>query len=162
MANTYDLIVKTSLTGSTDLQNIPQTYTDLRIVCLGQNAGSSPNLSMRFNGITSAIYARNYISRDNNNYANYRESGQTGIEITNSYQSPDTNIFSIWTIDIINYRSTRFKTTIHGIYNPTFVTAGNGSTGAAIGLFRETSAISSIQFSGGTTGRVYVYGIKGA
>lgn len=159
MTSTYNLIVKGSFSFPLTLSSIPQTYTDLRLVVLARST-SSPNVYLQVNGITSAIYARNYIARDNSNYANYRESNQTGIEISGSYMSTNSNIFSHYEVDIYNYTGSTYKTCLIRTSNPALST-DNGGPGISTGLILETNAINSITLTGSSTASYYyLYGIK--
>ena len=156
MTATYEKIETQTLASaaaSVTFSSIPQTYTDLVIVFSG-SATSSNTLFYRFNGDSSGIYSDTYIYADGS-AGSGRHTSQTLIYGAGVNTSQCTQI-----INVMNYtNTTNHKTTLlRGNAN------GFGATVAFAGLWRSTSAISSIQIYAGSTfasGSTFtIYGIK--
>lgn len=167
MANTYILINSTTLgsntTSDTSFTSIPNTYTDLVLLCSIRKTGGSTGY-IRFNSDSATNYSDTYVGNDNGAASSGRDSNSNyGIVLLgdNSYTA---STFGNLEIYISNYTSTSSKPFYsYGVaennsasVNKLFVYAN---------LYRGTSAISSITFH--TLGDTYqsgssfyLYGIK--
>jgi hypothetical protein len=158
--NTYVAIFTETLASaqaSVTFSVIPSTYTDLVLVCIGKMvSGSDANQAITFNGDSSALYSRTFMYGDGTNPFSGRATGTTslGFPYWNS-TNPVTTI-----TQIMNYsNTTTFKTAISR-------NAGSNTVTGEVGLYRSTSAISSItltgtvNFAAGST--FSLYGIKAA
>jgi hypothetical protein len=143
---TYEPIATTTLTSdqpSITFSSIPGTYTDLVIVFNGNstNAGSSTNgMRCRLNADTSALYSGTNIAGNGTTASSGRYSASTffeGGEISQASGTPTLNI-----MQFMNYsNTTTFKS---------FLIRSNvaGSiVQAQVGLYRSTSAITTIELS---------------
>lgn len=154
------LISTTTLSGATTtLSSIPQTYENLYLIVSGMTANTGNNdFRLMPNNVTNLA-----------NYTGTVDSTVTGtadqrINLTIFQNTLRTNADNLWVINFYNYTSTaKFKA---------FDTTGffvNSSTQNKVvewgGVFRSTSAISSLVFDyGGTNtfagGTVLLYGVK--
>ena len=155
---TYDSIATTTLgSAAADITfSSISGYTDLVLVVNGtpETAGSY-NLDMRFNGDTGSNYSRTVLSGDGSAASSSRNSTQTKIVITNEGNLTTTSNNQI--INILNYsNSTTYKTVL--------ARGNRANTGvdATVGLWRSTSAITSIvifltgsNLATGTTATLY-------
>jgi len=169
MANTYALISSNTLSSSqasVTFSSIPSTYTDLVLKCSNRTAsGGVEDLLIEFNNDSSTIYSSTRIV---GNGSTATSSLQSGVTLMNAYESnwnSDTaNTFSNGEFYIPNYTSTSNKPI--SIYGAREVNATAGTLTARAGLYRNTSAITSIKltYSGGnshlTGSSFFLYGIK--
>jgi predicted Zn-dependent protease len=172
MPATYEPIATTTLSSSQStitFSSIPSTYTDLVLVMLARDTrsdGAGDGLTIRFNSDSGTNYSWTYLRANGSTTYGDQNSNKTsldGYEITAAQAAANTFGTQIW--NIMNYsNTTTFKTvTIRG---------GNPySVDAAAGLYRSTSAISSIVIYPGFAGSSYsfvsgcsftLYGIKAA
>jgi len=165
--SSYESIASFTPTSGSSItfNSIPSTYTHLQLRCLTmQTLGNGYSLGITFNGDTSAVYTTHTL------YGNGSSATASGGANTTEYtpigfgpglvsSNPNVGI-----IDIHDYASTtKFKTA------RSFFGADNNSTNGSVeltsGLYRSTSAITSITItfvSTGPTGSSYaLYGIKG-
>jgi hypothetical protein len=167
MAKTYEPIATTTLgsaAATVTFSSISGAYTDLIVVAnLAQSAGSN-SLRFRLNGDTGSNYSatilRGYGSTANSVIDTSTTSGY-------ACDTPGNTSFNLMCIfHIMNYsNTTTYKTTL-----------GRGSnaateTDAAVNLWRNTAAVTSVQFALGSTfpsnniasGSTFtLYGIKAA
>jgi hypothetical protein len=164
--NTYEAIATQTLgtaAASVTFSSIPGTYTDLVIVIAiaGLSAQETPN--MYFNGDNSALYSTTQIIGNGSTASSNSTSNLTYFYGIGSKNAGQTTGVSNIIVQIPNYsNTTTFKNMI----------SRNNSTptevNAIVGLYRSTSAVSSINFTvqGGntySTGTVFsIYGIKAA
>ena len=171
MASTYTLIssqVLSSSAATVTFSSIPATYTDLvvRLAARDDQAGTYQSIQVMFNSDTSTIYSLTNLRGNGSAAASSRFSSLSytiDSSGTNS-NGATSNTFSNTEIYIPNYTSTTSKPF------STFAVAENNATAAGItamaGLYRNTTAISSITFTtnGGTVwlsgSSFYLYGIK--
>jgi len=151
-----------SAAGTVTFSSIPQTYTDLVLVCNLKTA-STASLAGRLNGDTGANYSRINLAADGSTSQSTRGSGTTyGIWCTYGYA--DANNFNALAIVNINsYTSTNAKKTV-------IVRNSNATTGVSllISTWNSTAAVNSVtllndggaNFSIGCT--FTLYGIKAA
>lgn len=160
--STYTPIATTTITSNTStitFGSIPSTYTDLVLQGSINLATTGGQLRFYFNGTTGTT---NYSSTNLRGTGTAAESGRTsnGATVLVSYSDP--NSMNSFALNIFNYaNTTTFKTILARNSNT------NYATEAAVGLWRQTSAISSItlvcgdaNFSTGTT--LTLYGIASA
>ena len=149
MAGTYEIISTQTLvtaTSAVNFSSIPQTYTDL---------------VARFNSDSSSLYSRTYLSGNGTSASSARGTGEA-----QGYTTADTtsNLSNVGLLNIMNYsNATTFKTFIGRENIPA------SSVQATVGLYRSTSAITTVSFlspsatatiAGGST--FTLYGIKAA
>jgi 3-keto-L-gulonate-6-phosphate decarboxylase len=139
---TYTPIARTTLSSTATtvtLSNIPQTYTDLILVCnvKSTNAG---DVFVQFNSDTGSNYSATFLYGTGSTAGSFRTSNQSRILI--DYYA---EIFTDWSDRIVqlqNYSNTTTnKTVLVRASN-----AGRGVDGIA-GLWRSTAAITSITVS---------------
>ena len=158
---TYTLIASNTLgSGVTSLtfSSIPQTYTDLVLVCNGSTAANANNY-LQFNSDTASNYSATRMSGDGSAASSARNSAQTQILLDG---------FGYWTstygankvIHITDYANT---TTYKSV-----LTRANSTVGTDVlaGLWRSTAAINTIKFNSDSTlqtGSTFkLYGIEAA
>jgi hypothetical protein len=164
MPATYEPIQTYTHTGASTtlitLSSIPATYTDLLVVAnVLYSANNGDYIGLRFNEDTSALYSSTPMVGNGTSTNSYRASGDTKIAFYASSTSTRTAV----TIHINNYKSTTaFKSPL---IRSSSVSSDNVE--ARIGLYRSTSAISSLSIffpvssiAAGT--EITIYGIKAA
>lgn len=169
MPITYETIASTVL-GSTsvtiDISSIPSTYTDLRLVLIG-NSSSTATVGIRFNDdATLGSYGR--MGMQGYGTSTFAAQSNSRTAIDSYYEMYDTanSRPSMYLVDISNYASTSMVKQVLGFMSSD---QGTSSGGLAFisGVWNSTSAInkitlgtnfSSFAFTVGTT--VSLYGIK--
>lgn len=166
MPATYEPISTTTLgsaAASISLTSIPSTYTDL-VLIMTPVVTTATTFALRYNGVsTGTPYSVTVLYGDGSAAASTRLSSQNEIRISYGATSRSTNTGNI-IVSIFNYsNSTTYKTNLS---RDNYASEG---TGANVGLWRSTAAITQIDLipvSGGTiinTGTVVtLYGIKAA
>lgn len=162
MPATYDVISTQTLgtaAATVTFNSIPQTYTDLVAVVKAQD--SNGYLFVRFNSDSSSLYSRTYMSGNGTSASSARGTGEA-----QGYTTADTtsNLSNVGLLNIMNYsNATTFKTFIGRENLPA------SSVQATVGLYRSTSAITTVSFlSPSATATIAVgstftlYGIKAA
>lgn len=158
LPSTYTPIATTTLGSaarSITFSSIPGTYTDL-IVVIGSLANAEAYFATTFNSDTGNNYSSTYVFGTGSSVASSRQSNVGSIAGSRS----DTN--AVFILNIMNYaNTTTYKTTLSRTSN-----AGQIAI-AVVGLWRSTSAITSVTVSGqdsdwssGTMATLY--GIKAA
>ena len=158
----YESIATVTVSGATlTFTSIPSTYKHLQVRGLFTSGGSS--IQGNFNNDTASNYA-NHTLVGNGSTVTAEGVANTSALLSNNYfygGFPNSTFPAAMIFDVIDYASTsKFKTirAIAGMDN-------NGATAPYIalgsGLWRSTSAVTSISFSG-VTGTFSLYGIKGA
>lgn len=132
-------ITLSSAQSSVTFSGIPQTYTDLVLVINGYDVDGNGYLTMQFNSDTGSNYSRTTLSGNGSTTSSIRNSNSTVLYPT--IGSSSTNIGGD-IIQIQNYsNSNTYKTLL-------FRGSQTGSaTIAQVGLWRSTSAITSIKLS---------------
>jgi hypothetical protein len=165
MASTYEKIASQTLgsaTATVTFSSISSAYTDLVLVTADIiNTTNVLGLYIQFNSDTGSNYSRTFIEGNGSTASSSRSSNQTNMMLGRSYGGDRTmNIFQIQ-----NYANTT-------TYKTALCRYGSGGTssavGASVGLWRSTSAITSItvgieggyNMSAGCT--FNLYGIKAA
>ena len=158
MTATYEKIATTTLgsaSATVTFSTISGSYTDLRIIYATTASADAGNY-IRFNSDSGSNYSRTNLYGNGSSAGSNRDTNSTGIFGPFTMSSAITSN----TIDIMNYsNATTYKTCL--------VRAGaaNNSTLATVGLWRSTSAITSVSitcdganFASGST--FTLYGIK--
>lgn len=164
MATTYEPIATTTLGTSAStitLSSIPATYTDLKIVLA--NAFTSyalDTVKIQFNGDTATNYSATALMGDGATAQSSRQSSvNSGLLGRAGYQSTRPSMIIA---DIFSYTGSTFKTYLA---DSAADQNGSGEVLRHVGLWRSTSAITSITlmnvtFQAGAV--VSLYGIKNA
>jgi hypothetical protein len=164
MAATYEPIATQTLgsaAASVTFSSISASYTDLVLV-FWKLTSAGAQCSLQFNGDTGSNYSNTSLSGNGSTAASARASSGTSISLENALISDATNA-SMNILSVMNYSNT---TT-----NKTIISRGGAAASgvnANVGLYRSTSAISSLTvLSGGSstfsTGATFtLYGIKAA
>ena len=165
MASTYEPIATTTLgsaASSITFSSIPATYTDLRLVTTMLGSTTSIGVNLRFNSDSGANYSSTFLVGGGSSAASGRNTGAT--EITMHYSFLSTTIPTMGEVDIFSYAGSTFKTLLHTL---TQDFNGSGNVEKQVGLWRSTSAITTVSlsttannFAIGTTATLY--GIKAA
>jgi len=165
MASTYEPIATQTLASaatSITFSSIAATYTDLRLVLVAPSESADGNdFYLRFNSDSTTNYSGTSIDGPGAtaSSAKYTTSAQMLLAFQYGYTS--TTYPMMITSDIFSYAGSTYKTCLN-----TFSGDRNGTGGATtrnVGLWRSTSAITSIQlfisssltFSTGTTATLY-------
>ena len=127
--------------------NIPQTFTDLKIVASMRDTGAGPHIILGFNG-SGANLSNTLLLGDGG--ATYSQRRTDGIfTFTDAGSAATANTFASLDMYLPNYTSSNFKS-----FTLESVTENNG-TGAYqslyAGLRSNTAAITSMSFTAGTT-----------
>ena len=156
---TYEPIATNTLSSSAasvTFSSIPGTYTDLVLIFNGTGS-TGGNFTFQFNGDTSTNYSATILYGDGSSAGSVRVSSQSSMNIGGVSTGFTTDI-----INIMNYsNATTYKTALGRYARPA------DEVGAKVGLWRSTSAITSIVVgvSGGNfaTGSTFtLYGIAAA
>ena len=170
MASTYEKIATTTLgSNQTDItfSSISGTYTDIVLVCHYASQLNDYNFRIRFNGDTGNNYSKTDLIGSPNGATSGRLSNYNSIFFTQAVGAGTSLATPGDTIaHIMNYaNATTYKTAIvraNAVKND-----GAMSTELVVGMWRDTSAITSITF-GTTSGYLVtgttatIYGIKAA
>jgi hypothetical protein len=162
LANTYTLIeAKTlaSAVSSVTFSSIPQTYTDLKLVCSTRLvSGNFPDLNISFNGSTSNFTNKNILG------SGASVTSGTDVRVIGFTEgtSQTSSTFTNGEVYIPNYTSSNYKS-----FSADNVTENNATTAYShlvAGLWSDVSAITSITISAGanfdSASTFYLYGIK--
>lgn len=139
-------------TGVIDFSNIPQSFTDLRLVLSGRNSASGAETYMTINGSGGNGSATNvrYLRGVGNNVSTYGLTGQGAIFQTNFQSSSDTaNTFGSLEMYIPNYSNS----TTNKIFSIESVHENNATSAFQIliaALVNLTAPVTSIQLITGT------------
>ena len=164
MASTYEPIATTTLgsaASSITFSSIPSTYTDFRVVLVAKGTVSGNDINMTFNSSATG-YSRTYLQGNGTTAASGRQTSTTRI-LVNRNGTSSTN-FNLFEIDVFSYAGSTYKTClVAGSEDEN----GSGITSRIVGLWSNTSAITSLalavgadNFAVGTTATLY--GIKSA
>lgn len=132
-------IVLTSATASVTFSNISQNYQDLVVVITGNSTTNNNNCYCRFNGDSSSLYSATYVGGNGSTTESGRQTSQNKILLDGpGYWNIAQRASK--TINFINYsNTTTYKNTLSRASSTT-------GTDAIAGLWRSTSAITSITF----------------
>lgn len=148
MPATYDSIATTTL-GSAQptisFSSISSAYTDLVVVLSNvKSSGGTANAYLRFNSDTGTNYSFTRINADGSSPTSTRGTFQNQIIALQGTQL-STTIPSFFEFHIFSYASTSVNKTV--LSKAANDKNGAGSVNAQVGLWRSTSAITSIEFS---------------
>ena len=155
MANTYQLISSVTVGGTSvatmAFTSIPQTYTDLKVVISARNDGSPPgNILIGFNSST-ANFTNKFIQGDGATVVSSNVAQMIG-DMDGSGETANT--FNNIEVYIPNYTSSNYKS-----FSSDSVNENNAATAYqqfTANLWSDTSAITSIQITNRTGGRLFV------
>lgn len=153
MPATYEPIATTTLSSaaaSITFSSIAGTYTDLKLVIVGASA-TEGRLLLRFNSDSATNYSYTVIKGDGTTAASHRGTSQ---DYWRSYETvfPTTNA-GLATVEIFSYAGSTNKTLL---YTGAMDKNGSGTITSVVGLWRSTSAITSITcYSGNLTTTTY-------
>ena len=168
MPATYEPIATTTLgsaASSITFSSIPSTYTDLRVVLVTKTTSGNADIYLRFNSDSGSNYSRTILYGTGSVAGSGRNTSQTYLYLTGTAY-PNASYAALVEADIFSYAGSTYKTLLNKV-----ATDKNGAGGveANVGLWRSTSAITSItltleasaqDFPTGTTATLY--GIKSA
>lgn len=163
MATTYEPIATTTLgsaAADVTFSSIVGTYTDLVLVVNGGIVNSSQDLSLRFNSDSGTNYSDTSLQGFAGGATSSRQSNTNKMYLDEA--GAPTTLVGTYIINVFNYsNSTTYKTVISRFSN------GGSTASALVGLWRSTSAITSIIVAA-TSGNLLsgstftLYGIKAA
>ena len=160
---TYTLISSATADGtslSVTFSSVPQTYTDLVIVC-SLTAGNTGDGFLRFNGDTSTNYSDTVVRGNGSASSSVRDVNAAGIDLGPVSLITGSEIGAV-IVNVMDYaNATTYKTSVLRC------TEGSNMVSLIVGLWRNTAAITSILFSsrGGNWGSgstFKLYGIEAA
>jgi len=165
---TYEPIATQTLStsaASITFSSIAATYTDLRIILVAKGDSASAPM-IQFNGDTSTNYSGTFVA-GSGSAASSTNTGANDSRIRSGYTSVaglSSTIPHMYTFDIFSYAGSTFKTVLTSFSEDN---NGSGYVGRGVGLWRNTSAITSILVGAGganfLTGATFtLYGIKNA
>jgi hypothetical protein len=167
MAVTYKPIATTTLgtaAASISFSSIPGTYTDLRLVIVATMSSGGTMPTLQFNSNTGSNYSTTSLYGTSSAAGSYRTSNYTYFELGGESTGGSTTIPMMLIIDVFSYTGSTNKTILATETNDL---NGSGEVTSRVGLWRNTSAITSIQIptssgnlNAGTTATLY--GIKAA
>ena len=150
VTSSYESIARVSLTGtqsSIEFTSIPSTYTHLQVrlmVRSDRSAVVADSLQLQFNSDTGSNYDDHYLTGDG---ATASASADTTVTNIGLYRiagaGATSSVFGVSVIDVLDYKNTnKYKTirALTGIDNN-----GSGRISLGSGLWRSTSAISSLK-----------------
>ena len=166
MASTYEPIATTTLgsaASSITFSSIPSTYTDLRLVLVITGMSTANRTGIQFNGDTTSLYSTTRLQGDGATASSTANNTNPNIRITDVNQASTSLQFI--TLDLFSYAGSTYKTALAELSNDA---NGSGYVYRSVGLYRSTSAITSLNImllsagtmSIGTTATLY--GIKAA
>jgi len=138
--STYSPIATTTLSSaatSYTFSSIPGTYTDLVLVVTG-NTNNPTNPTMQFNGDTGTNYSTTWLAGNGTSASSSRASNASSIVTNNQgYMTSTSNTVII--TQIMSYSNT-------STYKSALSRSNAAATGtdATVGLWRSTSAITSV------------------
>ena len=163
--NTYEAIATYTSPNGTGtnytFSSIPSTYTDLVLVCSLKATSANSSIVARFNSDSGSNYSVTQMYGNGSSALSQRFSNQTEVYLSYTGFPTATSTFAPLIVHFQNYSNT---TT-----NKTFISRSGyaaAATDVSVGLWRSTSAISSITLYAGNffdTGSTFsLYGIKSA
>lgn len=131
---------------SVTFSSIPATYTDLVLRITSRETAALGYIQLRFNGLSTTLYSRTFLTGDGSAAASSNSSGADGILAIYDEDSGYTaSTFNSMEIYIPSYTASQNKPlSIYGVSETNAATAKMAATAA---LWRSTAAISSISLS---------------
>lgn len=134
-------------TASITFSSISGSYTDLVLVCSVKSAaGASTNdvrIDLRFNGDTNTNYSDTLLRGSGTAASSARDTNRTQIDELSNIPLNSSSEFGLFTYNIMNYSNTTTYKTLLGRGGVT-TSPSYPFVGAQVGLWRSTSAITSI------------------
>lgn len=167
VAATYEPIATTTLgsaASSITFNSIASTWTDIRLVMTGAGQAGGEYVTVRLNSDTGSNYSSTILD-GYGSAGSFRESNGTRGYWGNYLVGASTTIPLFFTMDLFSYAGSTYKTALCTTSNDL---NGSGETVSTVGLWRSTSAVTSITLlnnagSGFATGtKATIYGIKAA
>jgi len=171
-SNSYESIQTYTLgssQSSVTFSSIPSTYKHLqvRILVRSDRSAGTDILSLRMNSDSSSIYTDHLIYGDGSSALTDQDIGATKINLHRVASAANAaSIFSAYVIDVLDYANTNKNKTVRALGG--FDANGSGRINFGSGIYRSTSAISSMAFSSVEYSGNWVanssfalYGIKG-
>jgi hypothetical protein len=149
-----------SAAASITFNSISSAYTDLRVVFVlrGSQASGNMNFRLTFNGDTATNYSDTWVYGTGGAAGSMRDTGLAYIN-AGFMAAASSSIFGLWTADVFSYKGSTFKTSL---ITSNYDLNGNGEVDNIVGLWRSTSAITSLTltsststFAAGTTATLY-------
>ena len=167
MAITYEPIATTTLgsaAASITFSSISSAYTDLRLVIVATMNSAGTMHTLQFISDTGTNYSTTSLYGTGSAAGAYRTTNYSYFELGGESTGGSTTIPMLLTIDIFSYTGSTYKTILGTESNDL---NGSGEITRRVGLWRSTSAITSIKIptssgnlAAGTTATLY--GIKAA
>jgi hypothetical protein len=166
MPATYEPIATTTLgsaAANITFSTIPGTYTDLRLVLVARTSSGGDVTQLEINGTAGTSYSFTRIIGNGSSAFSSQNSNFPFFYLTD--EGTNTTLPDLITIDLFSYAGSTNKTIL---FTANEDRNGSGKVGYGVGLFRSTSAITSLKlfnnaatnFAAGTTATLY--GIKAA
>jgi hypothetical protein len=170
---TYEPIATTTLSSTANsitFSSIAASWTDLRVVfnVIAGSGGSGYVPAIRFNSDTASNYSTTELTGNGTTAASASTTGATSIQCAaNNGAGMSTTIPHLYTFDIFSYAGSTYKT---ALLTGSEDNNGSGVTSRVVGLWRSTSAITTITLNNGVGGTnqfaagtiATLYGIKAA
>lgn len=137
--------VLTGNTATVTFSNIPQEFTDLRIVTFARTTFSnlSESLALQYNSDNSALYSAVSVVTADTIYHGKQSGATSHIFSQVAANTAPTGTYSTTVTDIINYaNTTSFKSTLTR-HSCDYNNSGSSAVGWYAMLYRSTNAISS-------------------
>ena len=155
-----EVAIATTTLGSTNsvitFSSIGSSYTDLRLVLAATNTATL-DLNLTFNGDTATNYSFTRLNGNGSTASSSASTSQTFIRANGASRAASEPYFL--TFDIFSYAGSTNKTCLITYSEDA---NGSGAAGCRVGLWRSTSAITSITittststFAAGTTATLY-------
>jgi hypothetical protein len=149
---TYEPIATTTLGSAA---SISSAYTDLRVVVVGTTT-SGTDVRLRFNSDSGTNYSITALYRNGTTATSNRATSASAIDV-NSFIAGMGSTPKMYSIDIFSYAGSTYKT---ALCTASEDNNGSGYVDRRVGLWRSTSAITTITMSGatyatGTTATLY-------
>ena len=151
---TYERIATTTLSSASStitFSSISGSYTDL-ILVTELDGGGGYDVAIRFNSDTGSNYSRTYLSGTGSSAVSGRATSQSYINLS-AYGWPNTSQRAVTITHIFDYANTTTYKTVLSRSNR----ASNG-VDANVGLWRSTSAITSLTIAPQFTANNYTIG----
>jgi hypothetical protein len=172
----YESIATTTVgsggSASVTFSSIPATYTHLQIRVLAQNDRATygfDSINFTFNSVGGTSYANHSLRGDGSSAVSDGSINDASIGAPRAIGTTTGGTFGGVIIDVLDYANTsKFKTTrtLAGVDVNGTVGGLGGAVGLSSGLFKDTTAISSIIFTPGSASTFSqyssfaLYGIK--
>ncbi len=167
MPVTYEPIATTTLGSAAStitFSSIPATYTDLRLI-ITVTGTAADAVAITFNSDTGSNYSYTRLLGSGSAASSFRGTSTSNLPFIAQFNQLDTTIPTLGITDIFSYAGSTHKTVLHDNSNDR---NGSGDVIRYVGLWRSTSAITSITLTDTGAGQMKIgttatlYGIKNA